>query len=420
MGIASSSPVRLAVLGALLAGGCDGATTLLAPTGAILTLTSTTSALSFNGNAAVSARVLTSQGQPVPDGTLVTFSTTLGTVAPSEVPTAAGVATTTFTAGSASGTAIVTASSGGVGGGDGVRIAIGVAAVSRVQLTATPATIPFGGGTSSVAALVVDASNNPLVGIPVTFSTPASGSGTVVPTSLKTDPTGIAQTVLTASQGTTVTATANAAPSDPGFGGVGAVQGSVTLATGPRPVPVVTIAPSANPLAQTPTTFTIGAVPAPGTNTTIASVTVDFGDGTRTNLGAVSGTAIAVQHVFANGGSFTVTAEATDSAGGSATAVTVVSIGFQPPASVRIVADAMVPIPPANTKSLVTLTATLAPATIIGGRYVWTFGDGSTETTTVNQVQHEYDRASKYVVRVEVTPLGSAQVVTGTATIVVP
>jgi PKD repeat protein len=410
--------VRLVLVGALFVAGCGDDATPTAPSGATLSLTSTATALSFNGTASVTARLLTSQGQPVPDGTMVTFSTTLGQVAPAQAPAAAGMAMTTFTAGVASGTAIVTASSGIVGGGSGVRIAIGVAAVARVQVTATPPVIPFGGGTSVINAVVVDANNNPLVGIPVTFATSA-GDATVAPANLKTDPKGIAQSTLTASQRASVTVTAAAAPSDPGFGTVGTTQASIVVATAPQPVPVVTVLPPANPVAQVPVTFTIGVTPAPDSNTTITSVAVDFGDGDRTNLGPVSGAAIAVQHVYANGGTYTVAVTATDSGGGTATTVTVVAVGFQAPAGVTIAAGPIVPVPPTGSnQSLVTLTATLTPPTLVGVRYVWTFGDGDApETTTLNQVQHQYERGKTYTVTVVVTIAGGTQTVTGSARI---
>ena len=311
MVVRRSSFVRMMAAGALFVAGCGGEKTVLAPTGAALSLTTAATALSFNATTAVNARILTTQGQPAPDGTTVTFATTLGTVNPLTAPTAGGVATTTFSAGVASGTAIVTATSGSVGGDNGLRIAVGVAAVARLQVTATPPAIPFGGGTSLISAVAIDASNNPLVGIPVTFATTA---GTIVaPTNVKTDPKGIAETTLTASQRATITITASPAPSDPGFGTVPSTQASVVVAALPQPVPVVTVIPPPAAMAQTPAVFTIGAVPAVGSNTTITSVSMDFGDGSRVNLGAVSGPAIPVQHVYATGGSYTVSVTAIDS-----------------------------------------------------------------------------------------------------------
>jgi hypothetical protein len=421
-----SAIVRVLAAGAFVLAGCSGEKTLLAPTGAVLTLVTGATALSFNGSTAINARILTSQGQPAPDGTVVRFATTLGTVAPVEVVTAAGVATTNFNAGVASGTAIVTASSGSVGGDNGLRIAIGVAAVARVQVTATPPSVPFGGGTSVIAAVAIDASNNPLVGIPVTFST--STGATIAPANLKTDPKGIAEATLTANQRVTVTATAAAAPSDPGFGSVGTTQGSVVVGATPQPVPVVTVIAPPNAVAGTPVPFTIGAVPAPMSNTTITNVSVDFGDGSRVNLGAASGPAISVQHVFTTGGSYTVSVTATDSGGGTSTAAAVIVVGFTQPSTVRITADSIVKIPPTapattSTVSLVTFTATLAPATLIGTVYTWTLNDAAgttTKTTTINQVQGTYTNGTSPTVSVTVTIAGSRQTVDGSLTFIVP
>ena len=423
MFVGRSAMVRVLTAGALIVAGCGGEKTLLAPTGSVLTLITGATALSFNGTTAINARILTSGGAPAPDGTLVRFATTLGTVEPVEVPTAAGVAVTNFNAGVASGTAIVTASSGSVGGDNGLRIAIGVAAVSRVQVTATPPSVPFGGGTSVIAAVAIDANNNPLVGIPVTFST--STGATIAPANLKTDPKGIAEATLTANQRVTVTATAAAAPSDPGFGAVGTTQGSVIVTALPQPVPVVTIMAPPNAVAQTPVPFTIGAVPAPGSNTTITSVLVDFGDGSRVNLGA-GGPAITVQHVYTTGGSYTVTVTATDSGGGTGTAATVIAVGFAQPSTVRITTDAIVKIGGTSSQSVVSLTATLAPATLVGTLYSWEFvrlEDKATvarPTTTTNQVHENLDNSKTYTVTVTVTLAGSAQSVTGSLTFPVP
>ena len=70
---------------------------------------------------------------------------------------------------------------------------------------------------------------------------------------------------------------------------------------------------------------------------------------------------------------------------------------------------------------LVTLTATLAPATLIGAQYVWAFGDsaGGSATTTLNQAQYRYRNPGVFTVTVSVTLVGSTQVVSGSATIVV-
>jgi hypothetical protein len=262
----------------------------------------------------------------------------------------------------------------------------------------------------------------------VTFST--STGATIAPANLKTDPKGIAEATLTASQRVTVTATAAAAPSDPGFGAVGSTQGSVVVTALPQPVPVVTVIGPPNAVAQTPVPFTVGAVPAPGSNTTITNVSVDFGDGFRANLGAAGGPAIAVQHVYATGGSYTVAVTATDSGGGTATAATVIAVGFAQPATARITVDSIVKIPGSNNaaskESLVALTAALAPATLIGTQYEWSFKlldntpVGSITRTTGNQLQQILMNGPTYIVTVTVILAGGGPPVTGSFTFNVP
>src|ERR1051325_4155296 len=63
---------------------------LLAPSGSTITLTSTSTALPLNGTADIIAQVLEPAGTPPQDGTLVTFTTNLGSVQPSEAETKGG------------------------------------------------------------------------------------------------------------------------------------------------------------------------------------------------------------------------------------------------------------------------------------------------------------------------------------------
>src|SRR5262245_55622923 len=189
------------------------------------------------------------------------------------------------------------------------------ASPGRVSLTATPESVPFGGGSSTVTAVVTDASSNPLPFAPVAFST---SSGSVTPTNAKTDSNGKVQTTLTTASAAVVTAVAGASPVDTGAPSGPTVTNTLTVPMTGRPVPVASIAANGPAVAGTPITFTISATPAAGTNTTIRNVSVSFGDGGATDLGAVSGTDIAVQHVYATGGTYTVSMTATDSGGGTA------------------------------------------------------------------------------------------------------
>jgi len=412
------SSALVAIVLALLGTGCGDAADIVAPSGSNLTLTSAATALPFNGTAALTVQIVDAQGRPVPDGTQVTFAATLGTVQPAEVATAGGAGTATFNAGVASGTATITATSGSAGTSNSVRIAVGVAAVATVTVSATPPTVPFGGGNSVLAAVVADAGGNPLPGIPVVFTTTA---GTLTPTDVKTDATGKVQTTLATSQPATVVATARPAPSDAGAGSVTPRSGSFAVAVAPQPQPVVSITPSANPAANTPTTFTIAVAPAAGSNTTIRSVSISFGDGRQADLGAPTGAAIVAQHVYTAGGSYTVTVRATDSAGGIGTAATLIVVTDAAPLSVTIAAGDQVPA--TNNQSIVTLTATVQPSTAVIASYTWEFpggGSPSTETTTSNQVQHLFNRGNSYTVRVRVTTVSGGLTGTGSTIIFVP
>ena len=57
---------------------------LLAPSGSTMTLTSPTTALPVNGTAPIVVQVIEPSGTPPHSGTHVTFTTTLGTIQPSE------------------------------------------------------------------------------------------------------------------------------------------------------------------------------------------------------------------------------------------------------------------------------------------------------------------------------------------------
>jgi hypothetical protein len=345
--------------------------------------------------AAIVADVRKGDGQPVSDGTVITFAATLGSVQPSSAESLQGKATVNFVAGAESGMAVITASSGSQGS---VRIAIGAAAAARLSVNAAPPAVPFNGGTSTISATVVDATGKPLSSIPVSFTTTA---GAVTPSAVKSDPNGIAQAVLTTSREASVTAVVGAA----GTSGsdANAARGSVSVALAPRPVPVVSIAASENPTMNQTTTFTISAAPAANGGGAIQNVSINFGDGSRPlDLGAASGTAIVAQHVYLSPGPFTVAVTATDVNGGAATVSTVIVVAAQAPLSVAIAASA--PIDVGSTR-VYTFVATVQPATVIIATYQWDFGDGSAvQVTTGPQVIHSFDeRPESYTIKVTVT-----------------
>jgi hypothetical protein len=85
---------------------------LLAPTDSTIDLLANPAVVPLGGKTTITAVVTEPAGTPVPNGTLVTFSATLGTLDPIEAQTADGRASVNFSAGSISGTATITAFSG--------------------------------------------------------------------------------------------------------------------------------------------------------------------------------------------------------------------------------------------------------------------------------------------------------------------
>src|SRR5918996_874291 len=101
-----------AVLLALAAVACEKVP-LLAPSGSTITLTAATNALSVNGTADIIAQLIEPSGTPPHSGTRIIFTTTLGTIQPSEAETDInGRAVVKFLAGTANGNAVISASSG--------------------------------------------------------------------------------------------------------------------------------------------------------------------------------------------------------------------------------------------------------------------------------------------------------------------
>lgn len=86
---------------------------LLAPTESTIIVVVSDPVIPVDGESVITAVVTESVGTPVQNGTLVTFSTTLGTVNPQESQTQDGRATTRLLGGKTAGTATVTAFSGG-------------------------------------------------------------------------------------------------------------------------------------------------------------------------------------------------------------------------------------------------------------------------------------------------------------------
>jgi len=167
----------------------------------------------------------------------------------------------------------------------------------------------------------------------------------------------------------------------------------------PRPLVVVGVTVSANPVAGIATTFTITSTATPGA--AVTSVAVDLGDGTRTTLAGSVGT---LQYAYAAAGTFVVTAIATDSSGATGSASTSVVVGSRPQPVVSL--SAVTTNPTAGTD--VTFTASVAPAantTTVIRDVVIDFGEPGVPKTSLGAatgtniaLHHVYQNGGTYTV----------------------
>jgi hypothetical protein len=165
---------------------------LTAPAGTSMFLQANPEFVAANGGVSVVTALLTEPaGTLVPDGTVVLFFTTLGSIDP-QGKTVDGVARVNFVADSRSGTAIVTAFSGGpaptstssstattdTGSGTGttsVKITVGSSLPTLVLVSADPARVATS-RQSRIVANVFDQFGNPVQNVPVVFSVEPNGT----------------------------------------------------------------------------------------------------------------------------------------------------------------------------------------------------------------------------------------------------
>lgn len=123
--------VGLGLIWLALALACKGS--VVAPAQSSITLRTANDVISLNGSTTITAFVGDASGNPVQDGTVLNFQTTLGTVQPSQTRTNKGQATTTLGGARQAGSATVTASSGDI-----VSQPITVTVINPIGVTITP------------------------------------------------------------------------------------------------------------------------------------------------------------------------------------------------------------------------------------------------------------------------------------------
>ena len=386
--LAGMGALSLILFAAAAAPGCRNVP-LLAPSGTELTLLASDNTLPVDGATEITAVLIEGTlsagtggstsaavggGAPVHNGTVVTFTTTLGRLEPAEAKTSNGRATVRLVGDGRSGTAKITAYSGSAT--ESIDVLVGAGAADHIAVTASPQALPGTGGSSVISARVEDEQGNSLSGVPVSFSTSA---GSLSETRAQSNSQGVALTTLTTTQAAKVTATA------------GSATGTVDITIKPRTS--VSIGLPASAQVAVPATVTI----TPATNAILRTVLVDFGDGTSFTAQNVAA-AVTIPHAFRFMGPTTVTARATDTEGNvevSTGQLTVAPLGLFLTAS---------PTSPQRGDAVV-LTAKVTDGAVVE-RYDWNLGEGSTPSTTTNQFTKIYSVTGTYVVTVTAIPLG--------------
>ena len=362
---------------------------LLAPSGSIITLQTTATALPVNGSTDIIAQLIEPAGTPPQRGTLVSFTTTLGSIEPSQAETdISGRVVVKFLAGGGSGTATISAISGGVAvvAANALRILVGTAAVGSVRVSANPTLLPATGGSSTITAQALDINGNPLSSAPVNFSTTA---GTLDQGFAITDQSGLASTVLRTSTQATVTAAIGAqagsttppptgtpttpTPTPPAASG----QASGTVVVNVSGAPTIVITPPATPpSAGIPASFTIAVTPATANGSAIRSVSVNWGDGQIQELGVVSGNAV-VSHTYGSQGTYTILATATDSFGNVVNVSSSVAVNPRPQPTVTLTGPTAPPTAGTDTQ----FTGSVAPVAngSVITNVVMDYGDGTVQ-----------------------------------------
>jgi len=429
MKVRSVEPLLAALVGlSLLVAGCEK-TSLVAPSGSTIRITAQATALPANGTTDIIGQVLEAAGTAPHSGTVILFTTTLGSIEPSEARTDGnGRVIVKYRAGQTSGTATIMATSGGATTGtDGaVKIAIGTAAVGRVSVTANPNPVLAIGGTTTVTANVADINGSALPSAPVIFTTTA---GSLANSLVTTEADGSARTSLTTSVQATVTATVGVLGTPGATGGTGGTgntsgtaSGTVTVNVSAPPALVIT-PPATPPNVGLPANFTFVVTPATTNGSAVRNLRVDWGDGVSRDLGAVTGTSVQ-SHVYFDDGTFTVTGTVTDAAGNStmvSTSVTVVPVG-----SPTIIITPSVPGTGGAVNTVVTFTIQVTPPTgVIITSATISFGDGQAQSlgglTGTATISHPYDLAHRGANLVTVTVVDSlGRTTIGQTTINVP
>lgn len=285
----SVTPTTLLVaLVGFSAAACTGNSSALAPSGSVLTVKSAAQAVVAQDSTAIVLQLKQLDGSPAPDGTEIVVGASAGTLDRNKVATAGGRAEVMFTASADPGAVRISAASGEVSTSLSLSV---LAAPATLELTAEPASLPAGGGTTTISARVVGPDGAPVAGLSVAFDAdgaPISPASTGV-----TDDTGSVQVEVELTATATVSVTS------------GGLTNSVAVEVAAPALPTLDLsltpeAPAAGVPVTITATLTASGEPAEG------EISLTFGDGSTGTLGPVQHVAT-IEHTYAAAGGYNLT-----------------------------------------------------------------------------------------------------------------
>ena len=173
---------------------------------------------------------------------------------------------------------------------------------------------------------------------------------------------------------------------------VGSVSATTTVRVTTRPVITLTGPTTAIGEGET-TTFTVNVQPQ-ANGDAVRDVVIDFGDGERRSLGALTGSRT-VQKVYARKGTYPVTVTVFDTGGETTTATTTVTVEER---VINVTLTASPTNPAVNT--VVQFTASASGTNIVS--YNWNLGDGDTRVTTGPNTSKAYGSSGRRRITLEV------------------
>lgn len=350
---------------------------LTAVDGSVLNITANPTVVAPGGTSEIRVVGFKPSGTPLPDGTVIFFSTDLGSV-PASAKIRDGYALVTYRApANRSGTAKVEASSGINSDNQANKvettILIGSTAVKHVEVSASPGSLPPSGGQVLITVLVKDENHNPVPGVTVSLATDKGSLSSS--TGMVSDSNGRVTAWLTTTETAKVTVYA------------GSVNGTVSIAVTDNQAPTsdFTFSPTTPKVGESIYFNGYGSSDSDGY---IRKYHWEFGDGT-------TATGVRTSHIYNNDGTYNVTLVVEDNYGllGSKTSSVTVSNGDSPVA-------AFTANPQGSNK--VAFDASLSTDkddNII--KYEWSFGDGSSGSGL--SITHTYASTGTFTVVLKVT-----------------